>query len=154
MRTYHEELTLCWRVWVIGPITKYFMGNLNKTENLYIVSHLAFQCIFILLIWCKFHLYVQDFVQCHIEFSNLKNNMWIVHRCLLKMSLFKVYSVLVVNVKNMQCQIGWRTIPKKLSNSLKCNVRTKNFVHLVHDEMNLIVQKLIEFLDWVNYLWH
>ena len=48
MRACHEELTLCWRVGVIGLISKDFVGNLNKIEDLYIVSHLALQHTFLL----------------------------------------------------------------------------------------------------------
>ena len=43
MRARHKELMLCWRVGNIGPIYRDFVGNLNKTEYLYIVSHLALQ---------------------------------------------------------------------------------------------------------------
>ena len=42
MRACHEELTLCWRVGVIGPITKDYAGNLNTTEKLYILYSFSF----------------------------------------------------------------------------------------------------------------
>jgi hypothetical protein len=50
MRACHKELTLCWRIGVTRPITEEFVNNLNlnKTEYLYIVSHLALQHTFLL----------------------------------------------------------------------------------------------------------
>ena len=50
MKACNEELALCSRVGNIGPITKYFVGNLNKIEYLCIVYHLALQRIFLLSI--------------------------------------------------------------------------------------------------------
>jgi hypothetical protein len=44
MRACHNELTLCWRVGVTGPITEDFVGNLNKIEYMYIVSFLIWLC--------------------------------------------------------------------------------------------------------------
>ena len=54
MRACHEELKLCWRVGVNGSITKKTVGNLNKTEYLCIVSHLALQHTFLLSMYCEF----------------------------------------------------------------------------------------------------
>ena len=34
-------MMMCWRVGVIESITKDFVDNLNKTEYVYIVPHLA-----------------------------------------------------------------------------------------------------------------
>ena len=49
MKICHKELTLCWRVGITRPITKDFVGNLNKTEYLYIISHLTLQHTFFFL---------------------------------------------------------------------------------------------------------
>ena len=41
------------QVGVNGPITKEFVGNLNKIEYLHLVSHLALQHTFLLLMQCE-----------------------------------------------------------------------------------------------------
>ena len=48
MRACHKELRLCWRVGVTWPITQEFVCNLNKVENLYIVSKFALHHTFLL----------------------------------------------------------------------------------------------------------
>ena len=53
MRACHEELTVCWRVGITGPITKDFVRNLKKIEFLYIDSHLALEHTFLLSRSCE-----------------------------------------------------------------------------------------------------
>ena len=48
MKACHKELMLCWSIGVTRPITKDFVGNLNKIEYMYIVSHLALHHTFLL----------------------------------------------------------------------------------------------------------
>jgi hypothetical protein len=77
-RACREESTMCWRVGVIGPITKDFVGNLNKIEYMFIVSHSALQHTLLLLkrTW-KFCMHVHKFVQYHIQFEIWKRVSWL-----------------------------------------------------------------------------
>jgi len=98
MKLYHEELMLCRRIGAIGPITKDFVRNSNKSEYLCIVSHLTLQYTFLLPMQCKIlHTFAQVCILSYPIFK-FEKSVWIVHVYLLKMSLFKVYSILFVNI--------------------------------------------------------
>ena len=50
----------------------------------------------------KFYIHVHKFVQYHIQFSNMKKSMCIVRGYMLKMSMFKVYLVLLAIVSSFK----------------------------------------------------
>ena len=68
LKACHEELTPCWRIGVIEPITKDLVGNLNKIEYLYIVLHVALQNFLLYQCNVKIFMHVNKFVQYHIQF--------------------------------------------------------------------------------------